>query len=358
MIYSLEINANLFIEPTDSVKTFSSLAAGQKVPVYFYIDYSNVCGNGTPFDGKTANYSLSVCSAENGTITRNASVTTNTLLSANAAGQALSSTISASSIYVGQTFTQNVIYEFGKEYDIAGTYLVRLVAVAANGCRETAYQQVQVKPSSNARFYAGTEWTMTARIQNLSRGSISHIWNFGEESSLVVDNSFNLSYTYSTAGWKIITLIAVAANGCSDTAIGPVFPFTGPKPTANFKYDTLSCGNAIKFTSTSWAGTEFIWDFGDVGSLTNTSNSVQTAHSYNTNGTYFVRLIVKSSNGCADTIIREISVNGIINPVRASFNFNYVTCDCPNSNKVDFDNTSPGSGLNFLWLFVDGNTST
>lgn len=149
-----------------------------------------------------------------------------------------------------------------------------------------------------------------------------------------------------------------AANGCSDTAIGPVFPFTGPKPTANFKYDTLSCGNAIKFTSTSWAGTEFIWDFGDVGSLTNTSNSVQTAHSYNTNGTYFVRLIVKSSNGCADTIIREISVNGIINPVRASFNFNYVTCDCPNSNKVDFDNTSPGSGLNFLWLFVDGNTST
>ncbi|MFY8021717.1 MAG: PKD domain-containing protein [Bacteroidia bacterium] len=418
----------------------------------------------------------------------------------------------------GTTDTLNT-FVFGKEYDTAGVYLVRLVAVAANGCRDTAYQQVQVKPSSFARFYAGTECTMTARIQNLSTGSITHIWNFGEDSTMVEDNSSNLSYTYSTAGWKIITLIAVAANGCSDTATGPVFPFPGPKPTANFKYDTLSCGNAIKFTSTSWAGTEFIWDFGDgspldstydpihayavagtyqvrliafngphcvdtitltvnapagvyttipeakmridefacenrillvdrsedatawewyrndtligqqaqlwvinqpyggntyklvakngicrdsvsqlfimnpapqadfqvignscsktvrfnstslyadsffwdfgdVGSLTNTGNSAQTAHTYATNGTYYVRLIVKSLNGCADTIIKEIAVTGIINPVRASFNFNYVTCDCPNSNKVDFDNTSPGSGLNFLWLFGDGNTST
>lgn len=419
------------------------------------------------------------------------------------------------------TFDTTNTFIFNKKYDTAGVYTVRLVAVSVSGCRDTAYQTVRVKPSAKPNFFAGTICTMTAQITNSSNDDniISFLWNYGENNNYVVNNNNFHTYTYSNTGWHIISLIAVAQNGCHDTVTVPVFPFNGDKPTADFEWDTLACSGAIKFKSTSWGATEFQWFFDDgtpvfygydpvhpysvaglynvmliasngpgcidtvykqvaapvgvdaiipdadfkyevvpclnIVSLINNSyqatayrwflndsliatttnatinnlaagghkltlvalngicsdtmhqyiviqekptadfaylsnscsrtivfNSVSqnaityswnfgdpmsgnnsavgstAAHTFMNNGTYFVKLVVENNSGCADSIIKPVAVNGNINPIRASFNYNYNTCDCPNSNKIEFDNTSQGNGLSYLWNFGDGRTST
>ncbi|MFN4083065.1 MAG: PKD domain-containing protein, partial [Bacteroidia bacterium] len=417
------------------------------------------------------------------------------------------------------TFDTTNTFIFNKKYDTAGVYTVRLVAVSVSGCRDTAYQTVRVKPSAKPSFYAGTLCTMTAQITNTSTEATDYLWNYGENNSIVLNNSTFHTYTYSNTGWHIIKLIALAANGCHDSVTVPVFPFNGDKPTADFEWDTVACSGAIKFKSTSWAATEFQWFFGDgspmfygydpthpyavaglynvmlvasngpgcidtvhkvvaapagvdaiipdadfeykvtpctniislinksyqatgyqwflndsliatttnatinnppIGghkltlvafngictdtmhqyvviqgkpvanfttlsnacsrsivfnsvsqnavtynwhfgnplSSSNTATGAIAAHTYNTNGTYFVKLVVTNNAGCADSITKPVAVNGNVNPIRASFNYNYNTCDCPNSNKIEFDNTSQGTGLRFLWNFGDGRTST
>ncbi|MCF8451142.1 MAG: hypothetical protein K9G49_14810, partial [Taibaiella sp.] len=114
-------HAAYFIAPHDITRTFTSIGAGQSVPVYYYVDYSDVCnhpvGGGNPYTGFTANYILSVASSA-GTATRNGTISTKELLTASAAGQAISSPLSTSGIFVGQIFTQTVTYTFGNNTDL------------------------------------------------------------------------------------------------------------------------------------------------------------------------------------------------------------------------------------------------
>src|SRR5690606_26675065 len=79
-------NASYFLPPNDLSREFSVLQPGAIVPVYFYVDYSEVCnhphGGGTSYDGYTADYSITVSSSENSDVVRNGTITTDELLSA------------------------------------------------------------------------------------------------------------------------------------------------------------------------------------------------------------------------------------------------------------------------------------
>ena len=116
-------NASLFVMPSDLTRTFSTLAVGEVVPVYYYVDYSAVCtapscGGGCNFDCFTANYTLTVSSTGNPNVVRNGTVTTDCLLTASAAGISQSSVLGPG-YFVGQTFTQTVVYSFGNNTDLS-----------------------------------------------------------------------------------------------------------------------------------------------------------------------------------------------------------------------------------------------
>ena len=115
-------NAAYFVAPHDLTRTFTSIAVGANVPVYYYVDYSDVCnhphGGGTTLDGYTAQYTITVNSTGNASVVRNGTIITDELLTASAAGLALSAPISITSQYVGQIFTQTVTYSFGNNTDL------------------------------------------------------------------------------------------------------------------------------------------------------------------------------------------------------------------------------------------------
>jgi hypothetical protein len=97
--------------------------------------------------------------------------------------------------------------------------------------------------------------------------------------------------------------------GATVTGLQLSFP-TDSFKTINYSFNDsfLTCRTFL-FTAVnngSVAAAQFQWQFGD--GTTGTGNPV--AHTYATNGSYVVTLIVSDSVGCSDTITQTISVNG------------------------------------------------
>ncbi len=101
--------------------------------------------------------------------------------------------------------------------------------------------------------------------------------------------------------------------------------------------------------STGTGAVNYQWDFGDG----NTSDLLNPSHTYTTNGTYTVRLIVTNSNGCTDTLVKANDVT--VGSVDAMFTTPAVICQ---GASVAFTNTSVPAPASVVWYYGDGNTGT
>jgi gliding motility-associated-like protein len=107
----------------------------------------------------------------------------------------------------------------------------------------------------------------------------------------------------------------------------------------------------VQFNNTSGFTNQFFWDFGTLGSSTQSNPTLTFTQA----GVYPIRLIANDSLSCngSDTTIKYITV---WEGPQASFTYSNLSCD----NNVNFQNTSQASGsiINFFdWDFGDGNTS-
>lgn len=115
-------------------------------------------------------------------------------------------------------------------------------------------------------------------------------------------------------------------------------PASGPAPLS------------VTFTDTSTGGPDsWYWDFGD-----NTTSIEQSpSHTFQTTGSYTVRLTVRNSNGESDTATRTIAVIG---PPVANFSASQTSGIIPLH--VWFTDASTGAPASWSWDFGDGTTST
>lgn len=110
-------------------------------------------------------------------------------------------------------------------------------------------------------------------------------------------------------------IVTVSNNLSGCTSKDTVIVNVNPKPAAGFNPGPAQClaGNNFTFTNTSSIGSgslSYSWTFGD-GS---TSTLINPVHSYANAGSYSVKLVVTSSNGCKDSITHPaVTVNS--NPV-------------------------------------------
>lgn len=146
-------------------------------------------------------------------------------------------------------------------------------------------------------------------------------------------------------------------QGCNLTS-SDVNIFVNPTPVVDFATNTLiQCFNGHQFVftnnSTIAFGTmSYNWNLGD-GTILTTPN---VTHSYADTGTYIVRLIVTSDQGCIDSVSYTVTVYE--SPV-AAFDVN-TRAICQKINDFIFTNSSTlGVGtMKYLWDFGDGNTDT
>ncbi len=135
----------------------------------------------------------------------------------------------------------------------------------------------------------------------------NYYWNFGDGNS---DTSKDPTHIYLDAGSYSINHIVTDIHGCIGKKVIAgaikVFPF----PTANFisSPEVASIFTPqINFIDQSSNAVRWEWNFGD-----NTDYSINQNpfHAYNDTGTYNIRLITTSENGCMDTTYGKINIKG------------------------------------------------
>ncbi len=230
-------------------------------------------------------------------------------------------------------------------------FTVRLTVTNANGCTNTAFEQVYVsKPSiaiyetsssPNASCQTPITKSYAIRNQNFLQ---SWSWDFGDGTPASTDAA--PTHTYNRSG--IPTLSYTDVNGCTGSV--SYNPVTISNPfTLDFTATatTVCAGTNASFTSSSSdaSGISFFsWSFGDGG----TSSSPY--HSYANPGTYPVTLSATNAGGCQASVTKNNYITVL--PVPGIFGGHTNTCD-GDRGLVTF-NFTPGTTSSVLWDFGDG----
>ena len=192
-------------------------------------------------------------------------------------------------------------------YNNIGSYSVTLVATNAGGCSDTLVKPAFVNIGAlTAGFVSNSASTCTGNAVAFTNttlpGAGASLWLFGDGTS---SSASNPSHVYTAAGTYTVKLIS-NYNNCSDSVTHTITVLTGP--TGAFTASPLN-GCAVPFLTTfsnaTVGATSFLWIFGD-GS---TSSAPSPTHSYSGYGSYTVKLVSTSANGCTDTLTKVNYIN-------------------------------------------------
>jgi PKD repeat protein len=246
-------------------------------------------------------------------------------------------------------------------YGQAGTFTVTLTAVTADSCTAVTAKTVTVLPQPAAAFVhgAGCEG-MAMQFTNLSmvtggQSLSGYLWDFGDPGSGTANQSTqtNPGHSYNTAGTYTVMLIAMTANGCSDTATQQVT--VSPPPAVDFTMAAQCSGDTTWFTSSSLvnvaATQSWLWQFGDGG----TATIADPMHIYSQQGTYTVILTITDTAGCSNTISYPLTIQAA---PQAWFSVTAPGCSGMAVTFTDLTNANGGTIINWYWQFGDGHDTT
>ncbi|HTX87710.1 MAG TPA: PKD domain-containing protein, partial [Bacteroidales bacterium] len=252
-------------------------------------------------------------------------------------------------------------------YAICGTYTVHLSVSSSPGCIGDTIKMVKVLCSPVALFSTNTPNCVgdTVHFTDLSTTPQGYIvkwtWNFGDGSGLSINFPGNpsVSHAYSAPGLYIVTLTIHTSDSCISTKQLPV-PVSA-LPIANFITGPSACEFIpMQFTDISQSNgggiiNQWLWNFGDPGSGTNNTSTLQNpTHSFTHSGSFQVHLTVTNINGCSSTITKNVSVN---QSPQANFSADTACSENP-TQFTDQSIANFGTVVAWLWHFGDPSSGT
>ncbi len=241
-------------------------------------------------------------------------------------------------------------------YTVPGNYTVTLYNTFDN-CEDSVSVNLTVLPQPTANFTSSntTFCTIPATVsfQDLSSGSPSSwAWDFGDGNTSTLQNP---SHTYFTPGTYNVSLTVYNAGGCFSRIIKERLVVIRR---ATININNLPAEGCVPFTITpvpvitnSAPIIAYQWNFGD-GSTSTLQNPV---HTYNTQGSFTVQLIITTNTGCTDTLTMADAVRTGTKP-HADFTAGPIPV-CGKT-PVMFNNLSTPANCTWTWNFGDGNTSS
>ncbi len=225
------------------------------------------------------------------------------------------------------------------------------VTTTGNSCvTASANGTITVRPLPTGNFNF-TAPSCETRVITFTDASVANFgvlnswsWDFGDPASGAANTSAlqNPVHVFAAAGSYTVTLIVTSTTTCISNSFQRTVVINA-RPQAGYIIPEVCLSDTYaQFTDTSKisAGTivAWAWNFGDPPSGVNNTSTLQNpTHSYSAVGNYLVRLIVTSNNGCRDTIVQTLTVNGSF-PV-AGFTVNNAANLCANDS-VAIVNTS------------------
>jgi len=243
-------------------------------------------------------------------------------------------------------------------YTQPGTYTVRLIVKNASGIDdEIKTNYITVFASPTASFTANlTTACAPAAVQFTDHSTsppgssiTSWQWDFGDGGTSTQPNP---THTYTNTGFYTVTLQVTNSNGCKRIASigryirivsGVNVDFASLQPT------TCQPPFLVNFQDqSSGPGTlSYSWNFGN-GTTSTLKNPSTT---YNTPGTYSVKLAVVSDLGCSGNTTKNVVVAGKTTDFTAPANI------CVGQT-INFQNNSVPAPVSSTWSFSDGTISS
>lgn len=243
-------------------------------------------------------------------------------------------------------------------YFTPGQYNIKLVIKNSSGADSIIKSQYITVYSAPAVSFAGSPQTgcfpLPVQFIDMSdpvSGTISKWeWDFGDGS---ISGLQNPRHVYTVAGNFNVSLRITNSVGCTKTITSPQYIKINTGVKADFtKNIPNSCRPpvTINFSNTSVGTGNLIyqWDLGDG----TTSSEVNPSHTYTTNGSFTVKLIVTNSTGCSDTLIKPNAIT--LGSVNADFSVAPTVCQ---GKQINLLNTSAPVPANVKWTFGDGTFS-
>lgn len=239
-----------------------------------------------------------------------------------------------------------------KIYSSPGSYRVHLVTYTNTGCTDTAYLDVTVlqTPMSSFIYTPNSCGNRNVSFTNTSALATSYSWNFGDGSALV--STENPTHLYSVDGSYTVTLTINGILSSSQTINIATTPIVG-----SISSNLNSCDNSYTFSNvSSGLNLTYLWTFSGGTGPTSTSNFA--TRTYASAASTSVDLTVTSDGRCS-AAAANLSFTPIVGTgggITAGFTSTLISGPC--GKRIQFTNTTQGSGLTYWWNFGDGNTSS
>src|SRR5688572_12958294 len=238
-------------------------------------------------------------------------------------------------------------------YSAAGTYSVKLINVYPD-CTDSVIKTVTVNPPPTITFTVDKNIACQAPMQvnfqdNTLNGS-TWAWEFGDGGTSIQRNP---SHTYTAAGTYNVKLTVTDASGCTNESTKNAFISIVPPVIIS---SNVNDGGCIPFdyrpsaTASSFDGiANYTWNIN--GTIVNGQSP--GIFNFPSQGNFPINLTVTTNQGCI------ISQNGTLKtgtpPAPAFTAAPLSACASPG---ISFTNNTPGTGLDYLWDFGDGQSST
>ncbi|MBT6834547.1 MAG: PKD domain-containing protein [Bacteroidetes bacterium] len=245
--------------------------------------------------------------------------------------------------YLEDSMISNLKNPLALSFPAVGSYDIKLI-VTGSGCIDSLTKTVIVNANPQARF-SFSEICNGARFIDSTINSVYRIWDFGDGDTSILSD---INHTYSSSGTYQVKLKAINSDGCTDSSMLTVIIPEAPK--ADFSIDFIVCASeTISIINNSTDASNYFWDLGD----SRTSNLMTPeAFSYNTVGSYQIKLVA-STSVCSDSLIQTVFV--MPNP---AVKFGSITIADSTIQFHDSSTISAGSIVSWDWNFGDGKTST
>lgn len=175
----------------------------------------------------------------------------------------------------------------------AGTYTVTVTN--ATGCNGSTSIGVTLKqrPIANITPNGPTNICSDKFVRLTASGGVSYFWSTAETTPTI---SVNRTGSY------FVTV--TNTEGCQGVASQSVN--VSPKPIAKFAANIV--GGSVTLTNQTTNGSYYLWQFG-VGR--DSSLETNPVYKYVANGTYCIRLIAFSADGCQDTTVQCLTITRV-----------------------------------------------
>ena len=232
------------------------------------------------------------------------------------------------------------------------TYDITLTAYDDLGCTDTDTLTVTVFPAADFTLDLGVETACSPLEMTLPviAGAQNVAWDFGDGTT---SNEATPDHAWenTTGGLDnyIVSVTGETEHGCAGLAVDLIT--VKPQPTAAFNADALSGCEPLDaaFTSTSTAGTDLSWNFGDGTSATGSSVN-HTFDGIDSNTAFDVTLTATHPLGCADVATATVDVFAA---AEYALNLSADSVCSP----LELTMPEIAGAQNFTWNFGDGTTS-